>query len=429
VGSYSLAGGPPAATAVRSPFGACGAGLDILAPGDYIWGPDQPGYTGANSTVPGYCWWQGTSMSAPFVAAAASLLLRFEPSLSPAQVETVLESSATSMGAAGYSTDCGWGRLNMRAAYEKLIATHPVLAAPTLSGISAGLTYTIRDFNLAWSPVAGEGVSYVVSGDWSAAPLYSGSDTAVVLSGVPDGVHTVSVTPRSPTDWSDATSISSVTFGVNASPLAQSATVLSLGASVAAVASGQQLTLGGTLSAGDGEAVSDGVVTLSRSYDGGSTWQQIGTAVTDPTGGWSLMDTPDRDCSYLAEYTGDSLRTSSASAQVSVTVARRASPVASITIGTGRQAAHRGQAVALFGHAAPDEATGLTITVYVRKPGRKYWTYSSSRVVYASNGRAAWQYVYRFKPKAAKGRYEFRAVYADGATRATLSRAVGVRVK
>ena len=429
VGSYSLAGGPPATTPVRSSFSAYGNGLDILAPGDYIWGPDQPGYTGANSNVPGYCWWQGTSMSAPFVAAAASLLLRFEPSLSPAQVETLLESSATSMGAAGYSTDYGWGRLDMQAAYEKLVATYPMLPKPTLSGISAGASYTDHDFGLSWTPVVGENVSYVVSGDWNGAPLYSGSNTSVVLSGVPDGVHTVSVTPQSPTNWSDAGSVGSVTFGVNASPPAQSVTILSLGTSAQAVTSGQTLILSGSLMTGDGAAVAGNVVSLSRSPDGGATWQELGTAQTDPTGAWSFTDEPDRGYLYKAIYYGDSLHLSSASSPIAVAVAGSTPPVAAITIGVGRQVARRGQTVALFGHAAPSETAGLRITVYVKKPGRKYWTYSSNRVVYASSGRAAWQYAYRFKPRTAKGTYQFRAVWVDGATLATLSRVVHVRVK
>jgi len=53
---------------------------------------------------------------------------------------------------------------------------------------------------------------------------------------------------------------------------------------------------------------------------------------------------------------------------------------------------------------------GKNIVVYVKKPGKTYWTYSSNRTVYKLGGKAAWQYKYYFKPGMVKGYYVFKAV-------------------
>jgi len=52
---------------------------------------------------------------------------------------------------------------------------------------------------------------------------------------------------------------------------------------------------------------------------------------------------------------------------------------------------------------------GKNIVVYVRKPGKAYFSYSSNRTVYNLKGTAAWQYKYYFKPGMAKGNYVFKA--------------------
>jgi hypothetical protein len=54
------------------------------------------------------------------------------------------------------------------------------------------------------------------------------------------------------------------------------------------------------------------------------------------------------------------------------------------------------------------------MVVYVKKPGKGYWTYSSNRVVYNRGGSAAWQYKYTFKKGMAKGIYVFKAVLLAG---------------
>jgi hypothetical protein len=69
--------------------------------------------------------------------------------------------------------------------------------------------------------------------------------------------------------------------------------------------------------------------------------------------------------------------------------------------------------------------------VYVKKPGKSYWTYSSNRVAYSLYGNAAWQYKYFFKKGMAKGVYTYKAAippYAGFAPSASPT-SVSIRVK
>jgi hypothetical protein len=208
VGSYDL-GSYGTGTPTASSFNSYGPGLDILAPGDYVWGPTEstPGH-------PGYSWWAGTSMASPLAAAAAALTLRMVPSLGPDDVVSVLEASARDLGTAGYDTTNGWGRLDMAAAYAKLCSDYPNLAAPVVSGIASGASYTGHDFTLSWPAVPGYAVSYGVSID-GAAPTTS-TATAASLASLANGAHTVTVAATSLRNWC-AGSTATVTFTVDSS--------------------------------------------------------------------------------------------------------------------------------------------------------------------------------------------------------------------
>jgi subtilisin family serine protease len=54
----------------------------------------------------------GTSMAAPHVSGVAALLFGQRPGLTPLQVESILESTATDLGPAGYDPTFGWGLVN-----------------------------------------------------------------------------------------------------------------------------------------------------------------------------------------------------------------------------------------------------------------------------------------------------------------------------
>jgi serine protease len=70
-----------------------------------------------------YAWefLSGTSMAAPHVSGVAALVFGKNPSLTPLQVESILERTATDLGPAGYDPTFGWGLVN---AVDALNATH-----------------------------------------------------------------------------------------------------------------------------------------------------------------------------------------------------------------------------------------------------------------------------------------------------------------
>jgi uncharacterized repeat protein (TIGR02543 family) len=85
-------------------------------------------------------------------------------------------------------------------------------------------------------------------------------------------------------------------------------------------------------------------------------------------------------------------------------------PVAtSITIRTTATSTYIGRTPVLTGSVTPYGMIGVNIVVYVKKPGKAYWSYSSNRTVYALNGGAAWLYKYYFKRGMTKGTYYFKA--------------------
>lgn len=87
----------------------------------------------------------GTSAAAPQVAGVAALMLSVNPSLTEAQVRTMLQQTATDMGASGFDNTYGYGRLN---AYRAVLAAlgGPITGANSfctsttysLAGIPAG---------------------------------------------------------------------------------------------------------------------------------------------------------------------------------------------------------------------------------------------------------------------------------------------------
>lgn len=208
VGSYSLTSGGTG-TPVRSEFSNYGTGLDILAPGDALWGPI--------ASYPGNYWWSGTSMASPLVAAAAALTIRFAPGISTDgagadEITDILQKSAVDIGTAGYDTTNGWGCLNMQRAYNTLKSRYPNLTKPVLSGVTTGGAYASHTVPVSWAPIAGYQVQYGVSKD-GAAPTTS-SATSVSLTNLADGPHSVRVEPVSTRNWSAGSAVT-VTFTVD----------------------------------------------------------------------------------------------------------------------------------------------------------------------------------------------------------------------
>jgi serine protease len=83
-------------------------------------------------TVDQYIAYQGTSMAAPHVAAAAALLLAAAPGLTSAELRTILQQSAVDLGQTGRDPEYGYGLLNV---YEAVRRAQAYPDAPVLDPV------------------------------------------------------------------------------------------------------------------------------------------------------------------------------------------------------------------------------------------------------------------------------------------------------
>ena len=88
--------------------------VDVVAPGKYITGllnTNPSGYKGAS----------GTSFASPIVAGVVACMLEAKPDLTPAQIETMLQETATDLGNAGKDFSYGYGKVNCTAIASRLL--------------------------------------------------------------------------------------------------------------------------------------------------------------------------------------------------------------------------------------------------------------------------------------------------------------------
>ncbi|CAN5896930.1 hypothetical protein BH11PSE8_BH11PSE8_12530 [soil metagenome] len=102
-----------------------GSYVAVAAPGVGIWTTGSDG---------GYRSVSGTSFSAPITAGVIAMMMSAKPTLSAAQVESLLYSTAVDLGAAGRDMYFGYGRVNAAAAVAAAAAAVSVdTQAPTVS--------------------------------------------------------------------------------------------------------------------------------------------------------------------------------------------------------------------------------------------------------------------------------------------------------
>ena len=123
---------------VYSPFSQYGSHCDIAAPGGamtYYHDPNgiysaMPTYSVYLSTQYSYSlnydYLHGTSQAAPHVAGLAALIWSLDPSLTPDQVQSFIESTADDLGPVGWDQDYGYGRINAAAALAAVQAQQKV---------------------------------------------------------------------------------------------------------------------------------------------------------------------------------------------------------------------------------------------------------------------------------------------------------------
>ena len=98
----------------KASFSSYGTKLAFVAAGQSIYTTDRTGTNGYGAGD--YTTIDGTSFSSPYAAGVAALILSVNPSLSAAQVESIMQTTCRDMGTVGFDTLTGWGMLNAEAA-------------------------------------------------------------------------------------------------------------------------------------------------------------------------------------------------------------------------------------------------------------------------------------------------------------------------
>ncbi len=126
---------------IRASFSNYGPTVDLLAPGQDIH------TTLINSDYDSTL--RGTSFAAPFVSAAAGLILSQDPELSPDAVKGILVGSATDLEPQGWDIYNGSGRLNIHRALER---NRQSITEITFPRFDQGIQDDIEIRGTAWSP-------------------------------------------------------------------------------------------------------------------------------------------------------------------------------------------------------------------------------------------------------------------------------------
>jgi hypothetical protein len=103
---------------------------------------------------------------------------------------------------------------------------------------------------------------------------------------------------------------------------------------------------------------------------------------------------------------------------VSASFAKTVNIPTSLTISSTATSVTRGKQFILSGLMTPTPGTvGVNVIVWVKKPGKSYYSYSSNRTVYAGvGGVASWQYKYNTLKMQPKGTYRFYVSFIANGT-------------
>ncbi|MBR3995961.1 MAG: S8 family serine peptidase [Clostridia bacterium] len=88
--------------------------VDVVANGKYITGL-------SNTNLSGYTGNSGTSFSCPIVTGVVACMLQVDPTLTPKNVEKILQETATDLGTVGRDISYGYGKVNCEAIVRELL--------------------------------------------------------------------------------------------------------------------------------------------------------------------------------------------------------------------------------------------------------------------------------------------------------------------
>lgn len=171
----------------RTSWSTYGNFIDLAAPGLSIYAPTRGG---------GYANVSGTSFASPITAATVALMMSANSTLSPADIDNILKSTAVDLGTAGFDPYYGAGRID---AAKAVAAARNVMAADTQSPVisitspNGGKVVSIVPVDVTYSDNVGvtraelyvNGIK-VISDD--VTPFAFAWDTAAYA----DGAHTLS---------------------------------------------------------------------------------------------------------------------------------------------------------------------------------------------------------------------------------------------
>jgi subtilisin len=167
-------------------FSSTGPEVDVVAPGFRILSDykDVSPYDGRNLDT---YYMSGTSMAAPHVAGTVALMLSVNPTLTPAQIQTILQAKAVDLGTSGSDNYYGYGRIDAVAAVTQArigplpepektklhVASNEVVVTTVIRNTYATATVTIVDAN-------GQSVSgATVTGKWTIKGATADTDNPI----------------------------------------------------------------------------------------------------------------------------------------------------------------------------------------------------------------------------------------------------------
>ena len=191
VGSYRLdTSGEP----VKSWFTNYGNGLDILAPGEAIYGL-------YNSDSYGF--WSGTSMATPSFVSAAALLWRFAPEITNDELTEYLLLNAEAEGVQP-NANYGYGYVNLLNAFNAIKTDYPYLSVLSISGTETEYINT-NSKNISWNTISGTSVVYeldIIKNQNVSTLLEDDTiSTSYILSSLTEARYDITVTPTSLYNW------------------------------------------------------------------------------------------------------------------------------------------------------------------------------------------------------------------------------------
>lgn len=179
----------------RAYYSNYGSTVDLSAPGgDVAYDATHgiastlnDGATGPGSEI--YVYYQGTSMAAPHVSGTAALMYATDSGLAPAEVESILKSTARPLPGA-CSGGCGTGIIDASAAIDAVDGG----GTPTNQAPTANFTYSATDLFVTFTDTSSDSDGSIVSYNWDFGDGSTSTDQNPTYAYATAGTYSVSLT-------------------------------------------------------------------------------------------------------------------------------------------------------------------------------------------------------------------------------------------